>query len=213
MFCRKYFLKLFSNRNRRASFVSSRPRVIRNLRIFFHILVHNSVVECGVVTTDVMEVFLSDTIRWWKVERALLFEIFDRMEVPLPLPEPLPPKIRYFAPVIVLHAFATYWTSLRTYCSMRSVLRYATFRLYKDLKMLVAERERTIAALENATQYSLLDGLSFVSRHYQQVNNTWNIYWLGNTRLMQWRFYGEDSPQVKRLEKFLTREFDPRFDP
>uniref|UniRef100_A0A914ZP58 Uncharacterized protein n=2 Tax=Parascaris univalens TaxID=6257 RepID=A0A914ZP58_PARUN len=52
--------------------------------------------------------------------------------------------------------------------SMRSVLRYATFRLYKDLKMLVAERERTIAALENATQYSLLDGLSFVSRHYQQ---------------------------------------------
>ncbi|KHN85662.1 hypothetical protein Tcan_14571 [Toxocara canis] len=44
--------------------------------------------------------------------------------------------------------------------SMRNVFRYASYRLYKDLKMLVAERERTIAALENGTEHGLLQGLS-----------------------------------------------------
>ncbi|VDM36622.1 unnamed protein product [Toxocara canis] len=54
--------------------------------------------------------------------------------------------------------------------SMRNVFRYASYRLYKDLKMLVAERERTIAALENGTEHGLLQGLSLVSKHYQQAS-------------------------------------------
>ncbi|VDK53612.1 unnamed protein product [Anisakis simplex] len=52
--------------------------------------------------------------------------------------------------------------------SMRNVIRYASSRLYKDLRMLVSERERTIAALDNATQHTFLNSISIMSQRYQQ---------------------------------------------